>query len=178
MAKMGFTAAAHDLGAVHAMGVIGGVDDAAFADGFVKARPAAAAFEFGIAAEQRVTAYGTIECSDVFGVLQRAAPGAFRPSAAGDLVNIFWQDLFPLLVAHAYGGGVGMRVNGVVLPFCRIVAIHITCFLRVIKAVGRMGRIASLEQAGQQGQNDDARFYHIRFHNQFILTTAAVFKFG
>ncbi len=57
---MGLAAAALYFGAVHSVGVVGQIDDAGFGDGLVKAGPAAAAVELGIADEQRVTAGYTV----------------------------------------------------------------------------------------------------------------------
>jgi hypothetical protein len=58
--QMGFASSAHDLRTFHAIGIVGCIDYARLADGLIKAGPAAAALEFGIALKKRIAADGTI----------------------------------------------------------------------------------------------------------------------
>ena len=126
MAQVGLTTSAYDLGALHAVRVVGGIDNAAFADGFVETWPAATAFEFGVAAEQRVAADGAIIRSDLPGLFKRAAPGVFRTLVPGDLKDIRRQDLFPLLVGQVHGRAIRMRVYRVIFLIFGHFFAHIT----------------------------------------------------
>ena len=88
MPEMRFTAAALYLRPVHPVGMVGGIDDTPLADRLIEAGPAAAALEFGIAAEKRVAADGTIVGPDLLGALVRAGPGPFGSFVSGDIVDV------------------------------------------------------------------------------------------
>ena len=117
MAKMRFAAAAHDLGSVHPMRMVGGIKETPLAYGLEETWPAAAAFEFGVAAEQGVTANGAVVCSNLFGFFKGTAPWPFRAFIARDLIDIFWQQLFPLFIVQIHRGAIGMRVQRILFVF-------------------------------------------------------------
>src|SRR5690349_5585659 len=60
MTQMRLATPAHYFGTTHTIAVISFVNNGAFADGFVKGRPAATAFKFRIAAKQCISAYRAV----------------------------------------------------------------------------------------------------------------------
>src|ERR1700744_1030001 len=98
MAQMRLATATFHLRPLHAMTMVGRIDDAGLAYRLVEAGPATAALELGIAAEKRVAAYRAIEGSDLLGILERTAPGTFRSFVPGDVIDVLRQDLLPFVV--------------------------------------------------------------------------------
>ena len=82
---MRFATAAHDFGTAHAQGIMGLVNNAAFADGLVERRPAAAAFKLGITYKKGITTNSTIVGAFVFQGFKRRAPGPLRAFLPGHL---------------------------------------------------------------------------------------------
>ena len=108
------------------------VDNAALADRLIKARPAAAAFEFGIALEKRVTANRAIVSADFMILFQRTAVRPLRPLLSRDRIDIFWKNVLPLVVGQAHRGRVGVRIDRIV-GF--VVGIHTVDFIIGIHTV-------------------------------------------
>lgn len=69
MSEVRLAAAAFHFRPLHAMGVVRQINDAALADRLIKAWPATAAFELGIAPEKRIAAHRTIVCPDLMIIL-------------------------------------------------------------------------------------------------------------
>ena len=124
MSEVGFAPSAHHFGAVHAIGVVGRVNDTAFTNRLVEGRPATAAFKFGIAYKQWIAADSTIIGAFVLNVFQRAAPWSLRTFLAGYIVDVRRQYLFPLFVGHVDFGRIGVGINRVVL----VARIHTNLF--------------------------------------------------
>jgi hypothetical protein len=118
VAQVRFAASAHDLRAIHAMAMIGRINDASIADRFVKAGPPTTTLELGVAPEQRIAAYGAIIGSDLFVFFQGTGIRPFRAFLPGYFIHILRKDLLPLLVGQIHGGiivpGIG-RVVGLVV---------------------------------------------------------------
>src|SRR4051794_25762603 len=98
------------LRALHAKGVVGLVDNAAFGNRLVKRRPAAAAFKLRVRYKQRIAAHRTVVRTLFFEGFVLAAPrplGTFLPR---NLVHIFRQHFFPFVVAYVHLAGVGVGV--------------------------------------------------------------------
>jgi hypothetical protein len=125
MAKMGFAAPAFHFGSFHAMSMIRQIDDAALADGLVKAWPAASAFEFGIASEQGIAAYGAIIGPYFLRAFEGAAPGSFGALHTGDVIDLGRQYHFPFLIGQIDRGAVLMGIIRVMFFFS---SIHIVQF--------------------------------------------------
>src|SRR5690242_8806677 len=85
MAEMTAALAAVDLGADHAVALIGRALDCAGL-GIVEARPASAALELGLGGEQLLPAAGAIERAGAFFVIQRAAARPLGAVLAHDVV--------------------------------------------------------------------------------------------
>src|ERR1043166_9296912 len=100
MAKVRFTAAAHYLCSLHAMCIVGSINNTSLADRFIKTGPSASAFKFCIAFKEGIAANGTIVRSYFGKIFKLAAPGHFSPFFAGNMVHVFWQDLLPLIVTQ------------------------------------------------------------------------------
>src|SRR6478672_10418261 len=120
---MRVAAAAFHLRTLHAKGVVGFINNAAFGNRLVKRRPATAAFKLGVGYKQRVATYGAIIRAFFFECFVLTAPrplGTFLPR---NLVHIFRQQLFPFVIAHVYSAGVGV---GIMRVF--IIGIHTRAF--------------------------------------------------
>src|SRR6185437_1200659 len=104
--------------------MIGRINNAAFTDRLIKAGPAAAALEFGIAAEKGVAAYRAIVGADLLGFLQRTAPWPLGTLHPGYFIYIPRQDLFPLFLGQIDLRTVGMRIDRVVGMPCCFFCIH------------------------------------------------------
>lgn len=115
MPQVCFASAALYFGAIHAMAVIGCIDHAAFADGFIKTWPAAATFKFRIAFEQRVATGGTVVGADLKMFFEGAAPRALGAFHAGDIVYVRRQDLFPFLLGQIQFGRIGLGIEGILV---------------------------------------------------------------
>jgi hypothetical protein len=112
--EMRSAAPAFDLRALHPIGVIRQVDNAALADRLIKAWPAAAAFEFGIALEKRVAANRAIVSADLMILFQRTAVRPLRTLLSRDRIDIFWKNVLPLVVGQAHRGRIGVRIDRIV----------------------------------------------------------------
>ena len=88
MAQVSFAPATLYFGAGHAMRMVGGVNDGAFADGLVKTGPAATAVKFCIAFKQGIAAGQSVISANFFEVFKLACPGAFGTFLAGNVVHI------------------------------------------------------------------------------------------
>src|ERR1700728_1809311 len=84
MTKMRSAAPAFHLRPLHPIGMIRHVDDTALADRLIKARPAAAALEFGIALEKRIAANRAIISADLMILFQRTAVRPLRTLLSRD----------------------------------------------------------------------------------------------
>lgn len=143
VAEVGLAAATFHFGAAHAMGIVGQVDDAGFADRCIEAGPTAATLEFSVAFEESVSAGCTIVGAYFFRVLKGAGTRALCAFHPGDVVYFGIKGFFPFFFAQVDPGGVCTRINGVgAIFFC---AVH-NCFFLV---VGRLGVGALLQKAGQ-----------------------------
>src|SRR5690349_14224862 len=120
MSQVRFTSSAHYFRPFHSVGVIGCINNAAFADWLVKAWPAATTVKFGIAQEERVTANSTIISTDLLKVFKFTGPGTFCTLQAGNTIHICWQYPSPLLVFKVHLRRIGVAVNRVILFLCRI----------------------------------------------------------
>jgi hypothetical protein len=107
-------APAFHLRPFHSIGIIRQVDDTALADRLIKAGPAAAAFEFGIALEERVAANRAIVSADFMILFQRTAVRPLGPLLSRDRIDILWENVLPLVVGQAHRGRVGVRIDRIV----------------------------------------------------------------
>lgn len=120
MTEMRFASAAFDLRPIHPIGMIGQIDHAAFANRFIETRPAATAFELGVAPEEGIAAGRTIVGADLMILLQRTAVGPLRSLLPGDIVYVLRQYVLPLIVGQVHRGRVGVRIDRVIDVVFRI----------------------------------------------------------
>ncbi len=102
MAQMGFTTSALNLGSLHAMRIIGGINNTSFTNRFIKAGPAATTFKFSITFEQRISTNCTIVRSFFSQTFIRAAPGSFRAFHSCNIEDVFGQYFFPFCIRDIY----------------------------------------------------------------------------
>ena len=155
MTEVGLASAALGFSANHAMGIVRGINDTGFTDGFIKTGPAAAAVEFGIAFKKRIAAGRTVISAHFLEFFKLAGPGSFCSLHPRDKVNIGRKDFFPFFLRHFYLAGIGVGINGIavlVQGLAFLGGIHIL-FLEVGGIV--LGITALLEQAAE-GQEQDA----------------------
>lgn len=114
MTKVRSAAPAFHLRPFHPIGVIRQVDDTALADRLIKAWPAAAALEFGIALEKRIAAYRTVIGADLMVLFQRTAIRPFRTLLSRDRIDAFGKNVLPLLVGQVHRGRIGVRIDRIV----------------------------------------------------------------
>lgn len=112
MSEVRFASTALYFGSIHAMRIIGSINDIAFSNGVVEAGPAAAALEFGIAFKERI-ATGCAEIgADLFAVFEGTGPGALGSFHPCDVKHVGWKHFFPFVFSEIDFGGVGMGVDG------------------------------------------------------------------
>jgi hypothetical protein len=112
--KMRSAAAAFNLRPLHPVGVIRQVDDTALADRLIKARPATAALEFGIALEKRIAANCAIVSADLMILFQRTAIRPLGPLLSRDRIDILRKNVLPLVIGQVHRGRVGVRIDRIV----------------------------------------------------------------
>ena len=88
VAKMGFAFSADHFCSFHSMTIVGGKDDAAFADGLEEAGPAAGAVKFAIAVEEGVVAGSAIIGAAFFMIPVFSGESSFGALFAGNMVNV------------------------------------------------------------------------------------------
>lgn len=115
MSEVRFATTALYLGACHAMGVIGSINNAAFADGFVEAGPSATAFKFGIAFKKGIATNGTIVGANFTELFKLARPGPFGTLLPGYIINLFGEHFLPFFVADGHFAGIGAGIGRVFL---------------------------------------------------------------
>jgi hypothetical protein len=113
MAQVRLATAALHFGALHSMGVIGRINNASLADGLVKAGPAAAAFEFGIAFKQGVAANSAVIGSNFLAIFKLAGPGPLGALLPCNGVHIGRQYLSPFFFSDIHLRRVGAGINRV-----------------------------------------------------------------
>src|SRR5579872_6303032 len=117
MAEMAAAARAMHLGAAHAVTAVLGRFDRTI-QRIVEARPAGAAFEFGLRPKQRLAAAGTGECAGAFLVIERAAVRRFGAMPAHHLILLGPQQAAPFLFGmgdwEVLLGHLKLRSNGLV----------------------------------------------------------------
>src|ERR1700677_2200727 len=106
MTKMRFATPAFHFRPLHPRTVIGQIDNAALADRLIEAWPAAAALELGITPEKRVAAYRAVIGTDLMVFLQRTAVRPLRTLLPCNRIDIFWQNILPLVISHIHRGRV------------------------------------------------------------------------
>lgn len=129
VSEVGLAAAALHFGAVHAVAVVGQIDDAGFADGSVEAGPTAAAFKFSIAFKEGIAAGGTEVGAYFLRMLEGAGARPFGAFLACYVVHVLGQNFFPFFIGEFDPAGIGAGINGVGGIF--FVIAH-NCFFRVV----------------------------------------------
>jgi hypothetical protein len=114
MTKVRSAASAFHLRPFHSISAIRQVDDTALADRLIKAWPAAAALEFGIALEKRIAAYRTVIGADLMVLFQRTAVRPLRAFLSGDRIDALRKNVLPLLVGQVHRGRIGVRIDRIV----------------------------------------------------------------
>jgi hypothetical protein len=108
------TTSALHLGTLHAIRMIRNVNNAGFADRFVKAGPAAAGLELGVALEEGVPADSAIIGAHFLRSFKGAGKGPFGPLVAGNVVYFRREYFLPLIVRQVYLGRIGVGIGGVI----------------------------------------------------------------
>jgi hypothetical protein len=98
VAEVPVAAGAEDLGAHHAVAVVGVLDDVLLRHGLEVAGPAGARVELGVAAEERQAAAGAGVEAVLVVVVEQAAEGGLGARPAHDLVGLVAELGLPLLV--------------------------------------------------------------------------------
>ena len=114
MTKMRSAPPAFHFRPFHAIGVVRQVDDTALADWLIKARPAAATLEFGIALEKWIAAYRTVIGADLMAFFERTAVRPLRTLLPRDRIDTLGKNVLPLLVGQVHRGRIGVRIDRVV----------------------------------------------------------------